>query len=101
MTDNDIYQSSLIFTLFKITPSLRYVYLDILRSPKKKIMLNGYYSEPPTEVEKELLDDMANDIIAITDENFDYEVTFEVTLTHFDQLKKTDFLLYARYEGLG
>ena len=100
MTDYEIYQGSFVYTLYRVTPSLRYIFLEIDR-PRRKVILKSYYEKEPSEIEKELIDDIGGDIIGMLDEPFDYEININITTAHIDSLEKKRFLLFARFEGLG
>ena len=99
MTEKYIYHNSFIYCLFKITPSLRRIYLDFIEKPEKIIKVLAYYDKTPSDEEKELMDDLGSDITGMSDEHWEYEIICEVSELAFDDLKKTDYLLFARFEG--
>lgn len=101
MTDNAIYQASFACTLFRITPSLRYIFFDIIRNNQNKIILVAFFESDASEIEKELMEDIASDIAGIIDEVFSFEVKIETTKIPFEKMDKSKYLLYARFEGIG
>lgn len=99
-TDLDkVYFEAFPYTLFKITPALRRIYLDLTMRPDKKFTLIAYYDAQPSEIEMELLDDLGSDILGFCDYFIDYDLDISATLLSFDNLRQTNYLLYGRYES--
>lgn len=98
MTNNEIYYSSFVYLLHKTTSNLRFIYLEIDRNPNV-ITLRCYYDTFPNDLEKELIEDIGNDILTITDEYFEDKYQYFTDNISFDDIKKTGYLLYARYEA--
>lgn len=97
MTTNEIYYSSFVYLLHRITNNLRFIYLEISKNPNV-IILKCYYFTYPSDVEKEMIEDIGNDILTITDEYFVDKYEFINGDIAFDKIVTTDYLLYAIYE---
>ena len=74
--------------------------MDFNNSPKK-ITLLVYYENDPSEEEKELMDDLGAEIEGMINEPYEYEIVIKVTKEALDTIDRTDYLLFARFEGIG
>jgi hypothetical protein len=84
--------------LHKITPNIRYIYLDISRDDKK-ITVVGYYANNASEIEIELLDDISDSIAGMIDESFLVTTSYIVSQQKFTLEMHSKYLLYAIYEN--
>jgi len=64
-----------------------------------RMMLTAFYEKEPSELEKELLDDIATDSNApIPDFFIDYQIKL---MKEYDKNQKYDFVIFSVYEETG
>ncbi|WP_342644704.1 hypothetical protein [Mucilaginibacter sp. CSA2-8R] len=79
-----------------ITENMRFLYLDI-DMEEHDMMLTAYFATEPTEVELELLDDIATNSSAPLP---DFSVSYNYKLTsEHQENEKHDYLIFAYYDG--
>lgn len=89
-----LYSIVLRHLVFKVTPNLQRIYLDI-DLELNIMLLTAYYLSPPTELELELLDDIATNTNApIPDFLVDYKVQL---MSNYLENEKHDFVVFAVY----
>lgn len=98
MNNNDIYYNSLVYVLHKVTPNLRYIFMHINTHDEPEIILKAYYEASHSDIETELLEDIADSIAAMTETNFHVTYVQEVTTVPYKNLDNSQYLLYGRYE---
>lgn len=82
---------------YKITENLKRIYLDI-NMDSHKMMLTAYYKKEPSELEKELLDDIAtNSNAPIPDFFVDYQIKL---VKDYDKNEKHDFVVFSVFEEI-
>jgi len=57
-----------------------------------------FFDINPSEIEKEMIEDIGNDILTITDEYFQDKYLFFDGNNIENKIGASDYLLYARYE---
>jgi len=98
ITNNQIYFSSFIYLLHRITSNTRFIYLEINRNPNVKV-IKCYSVINISDLEKEMIEDISNDILSITDEFFEDKYLFFDGNDVEKEIVTTDYLLFARYEA--
>lgn len=98
MTNNEIYYSSFVYLLHRITSNMRFIYLEINRN-SNVIIIKCFFDINPSEIEKEMIEDIGNDIHTITDEYFQDKYLFFDGNNIENKIGASDYLLYARYEA--
>jgi hypothetical protein len=92
----ELYNTVLRFIVYKVTPNLRRIYLDIDHT-SGECTLTGVFTEPPTEIERELFDDIETNSQAHMP---DYTVSSTLKLdSSSDQEPQHEFTVFAWYEG--
>ena len=82
---------------YKITENLKRIYLDI-NMDLNRMMLTAYYEKEPSELEKELLDDIATNSNAPIP---DFFVDYQVKLTReYDKNEKHEFVVFSVFEEI-
>jgi len=94
--DWDLMTLLFLFALHKITPSMRYIYFE-LNNEKSGVFL-CYFDKEPTDIEKDLIDDIGTNIIASDEYITDVDYKFFISNEPLDMLNKGQFCVYARYE---
>ena len=88
----ELYLIVLRFLVFKVTNNLKRIYMDInLKS--NKILLTAYYSNEPSELELELLDDIVTNSNAHISDLF-IESHIKLTQEHVKN-EQHDFIVFA------
>jgi hypothetical protein len=82
---------------YKITQNLKRIYLDI-DMESNRMILTAYYEQEPSELEKELLDDIATDSNAPIP---DFFVDYQIKLTkEYDKNEKHEFVVFSVFEEI-
>jgi len=91
----ELYSIVLRYLCYKITENLRKIYLDV-DFQSERIVLTAVYVNAPTELELELLDDIATNSNAPIP---DFFVEAKVKLApEYNENEKHDFLLFAFFD---
>ena len=92
----ELYSTVLRFIVYKVTPNLRRIYLDIDHI-SRECTLTGVFTKPPTDIEKELFDDIETNSKAHMP---DYSVKSTLkTDSSGDEGRQHEFTVFAWYEG--
>lgn len=87
-----LYSIVLRFLVFKITNNLKRIYMDVSLE-SNKILLTAYYSNQPSELELELLDDIVTNSNAHIPDLF---IESQVKLTkEYSKSEQHDFIIFA------
>lgn len=97
MTDREIYYSSFVYLLHNITANLRFIVMNFERS-NGKIVFDFVYADAPTELEKELAEDITSNIITLVWNEFTDVRRYIVSLDPLEMISPGEYLLYARNE---
>jgi len=82
---------------YKITENLKRIYLDI-NMDLNRMMLTAYYEKEPSELEKELLDDIATNSNAPIP---DFFVNYHIKLVkEHNKNEKHDFVVFSVFEEI-
>ncbi len=81
---------------YNITENMRFLYLDI-DMKEHDMMLTAYFRTEPTEVELELLDDIATDSSAPLPD-FTVSYIYKLTSQHQEN-EKHEYTIFAYYDG--
>lgn len=92
----EIYSTFLRFIVYKVTPNVQGIYLDIDHTTRE-CTLTGVFNETPTEIEKELFDDIeTNSQAHIPDYTVNSTLKLKSTST---QKQLHEFTVFAWYDG--
>jgi hypothetical protein len=92
-----LYLTALRFLPFKITENLKRIYLDF-DMKNQRMILTAFYDHELSELEEELLDDIATNTGAHIP---DYSVDYKIKLTREHNAdEKHEFVVFSVYEEL-